>query len=162
MSNENKKCGSGKFFIGAALGAIAGAVAGIVMAPKSGEETRKDIKELGDKAVKEGKEAGSKLIEKFKKPSESIEAEIPTGVYLPVSVAIAGTMLAARIRIATIRIIFLLMTRSPASLSYGRSSAQASGCAASRARSPSPAPPLWDNTWRRAAAPVRPSPRSPQ
>ena len=42
MSDKKEK--GGKFFLGAALGAIAGAVAGIVMAPKSGEETRKDIK----------------------------------------------------------------------------------------------------------------------
>ena len=56
---SEKKSNGGKFFLGAALGAIAGAVAGIVMAPKSGEETRKDIKEAGDKAIKDGKEAGN-------------------------------------------------------------------------------------------------------
>ena len=71
MSDKKEKCGGGKFFIGAALGAIAGAVAGIVMAPKSGEETRKDIKEIGDKAIKEGKEAGTKIINKFKKTDGS-------------------------------------------------------------------------------------------
>jgi len=41
------------FFKGAVFGAIAGAVAGILLAPKSGAETREDIKklalEIGDK-----------------------------------------------------------------------------------------------------------------
>jgi len=34
-----------KFIIGAALGALAGAVAGMLLAPKSGAETRKIIKD---------------------------------------------------------------------------------------------------------------------
>ena len=95
MSNENKKCGSGKFFIGAALGAIAGAVAGIVMAPKSGEETRKDIKELGDKimgmTLKEAKELSDYLKESdviITKPGgittfEAIKARTPLYVIEP-------------------------------------------------------------------------------
>ena len=42
--------GNGKFFLGAICGAIAGAIAGVVLAPKSGKETREDIKAAGDKA----------------------------------------------------------------------------------------------------------------
>jgi len=47
-----------KFIIGAAIGAIAGAVAGILLAPKSGSETRKII---GDKAKYYGKKGGEFL-----------------------------------------------------------------------------------------------------
>ncbi|MGB4420546.1 MAG: YtxH domain-containing protein [Candidatus Saccharimonadales bacterium] len=39
MSKSN-----GKFAIGAVFGAIAGAVAGLLVAPKSGKETREEIK----------------------------------------------------------------------------------------------------------------------
>lgn len=38
----------GSFLKGAVVGAVAGAVAGILLAPKSGEETRKDIKKLAN------------------------------------------------------------------------------------------------------------------
>jgi gas vesicle protein len=40
----------GKFAIGALLGAAAGFVAGILTAPKSGKETREDIKDTAVKA----------------------------------------------------------------------------------------------------------------
>ena len=72
MCEEKNK--SGKFFLGAALGAIAGAVAGVVMAPKSGEETRKDIKNVGDKAIKDGKKAGDKFFSRFSK--EDVEEKV--------------------------------------------------------------------------------------
>jgi gas vesicle protein len=42
MSNNNTK----SFFKGLLLGTVAGAVAGILLAPKSGAETREDIKKL--------------------------------------------------------------------------------------------------------------------
>lgn len=51
----DKKSGSGKFILGAALGAIGGAIAGVLMAPKSGKETRKDIKDGANKVAKKAK-----------------------------------------------------------------------------------------------------------
>jgi len=49
--------------IAAAIGAVAGIVAGVLVAPKSGKETRADIKrtagELKDKAVKVGSDTKS-------------------------------------------------------------------------------------------------------
>ncbi len=54
-----------KLMIGAVIGAVAGVVAGVLTAPKSGKETRNDIKrkaeELRDKATDEVKAAKTKL-----------------------------------------------------------------------------------------------------
>lgn len=49
MSSEGNK----KLAIGALIGAAAGLVAGILTAPKSGKETRKDIKETASKVFAE-------------------------------------------------------------------------------------------------------------
>ncbi len=58
------------FMKGLAFGAVAGAVAGILLAPKSGEETRKDIQNLAesmkDKAVDTYSEARKKVEKKAK------------------------------------------------------------------------------------------------
>ncbi|MBO4854800.1 YtxH domain-containing protein [Candidatus Saccharibacteria bacterium] len=64
--------GNGKFFLGAVCGAIAGAIAGVVLAPKSGKETREDIKAASDKAIKGAKETGHKF---FKHDKEDDKAE---------------------------------------------------------------------------------------
>lgn len=47
----------GKFIIGATIGALAGAVAGLLLAPKSGKETRKIIGETAKDYAEKGKEA---------------------------------------------------------------------------------------------------------
>ena len=58
------------FFKGLAVGAVAGAVAGVLFAPKSGEETRKDIQDLAvnikDKAFDIYSEARQKVEKKAK------------------------------------------------------------------------------------------------
>lgn len=64
----------GQFIIGALIAAAAGAVAGILTAPKSGKETRADLKskanelkdEATDKAKQEVKIAKDKLTKKPK------------------------------------------------------------------------------------------------
>ena len=43
---------TGKFFLAGLLGAVAGAVGGLLFAPKSGQETRKDITKLANKLVR--------------------------------------------------------------------------------------------------------------
>ncbi len=63
---KSKKGGS-KFILGAALGAAVGAVAGVLVAPKSGKETRKDIKNGAVKADKKVKAGSKKLAAKGKK-----------------------------------------------------------------------------------------------
>lgn len=54
----------GKFALGALIGAVAGIIAGVLTAPKSGKETRADIKnkaaELKDEAAKRAEEAKDK------------------------------------------------------------------------------------------------------
>ena len=69
---EEKKSGAGKFFLGALFGAAVGAIAGILTAPKSGKETRKDLKDAGDKAVKDAKKNGEKLLSKTKKSTKEL------------------------------------------------------------------------------------------
>lgn len=61
----------GKFALGALIGAVAGVVAGILTAPKSGKETRADIKA---KANEIKHEAGKKAEEVKHKGEEAVEA----------------------------------------------------------------------------------------
>lgn len=50
-----------KLAIGAVVAGAAGFVAGILTAPKSGKETRKDIKDTANKAIAEGEKSLKKL-----------------------------------------------------------------------------------------------------
>ena len=78
--SEKKESGSGKFVLGAIFGAIAGTVAGVVLAPKSGEETRKDLKDGGDKLVNEAKKKTIKWFKRGKKEVKKLEAETRSSV----------------------------------------------------------------------------------
>jgi len=62
MSDKKKGSVAGKVAAGVAIGALAGAAAGILLAPKSGKETRKDI----EKFAKDTKQKGIELFEKAK------------------------------------------------------------------------------------------------
>ena len=53
MNNNDKGF---SFFKGAVFGAIAGAVAGLLLAPKSGAETREDLKKLASEIGEKGKD----------------------------------------------------------------------------------------------------------
>jgi gas vesicle protein len=65
--------GTGKKIVGAAfLGALAGAVAGILLAPKKGEETRKDLKELSEKIKKQVAKKVAQVKKLTKKDYEKI------------------------------------------------------------------------------------------
>ena len=61
MGDKNKNV-AGKVVVGVAIGALAGAAAGVLLAPKSGKETREDIK----KFAKDTKEKGLELFEQAK------------------------------------------------------------------------------------------------
>jgi len=76
MSNNSAE----SFFKGLIIGALGGAIAGILLAPKSGEETREDIKKLGldlkEKAVDTYEKARAEVerkIEQVKKAGEKID-----------------------------------------------------------------------------------------
>ncbi len=85
MSRKNN---SG-FVIGALLGAAAGAIGGILLAPKKGEETRKELKEkineytdkagkVIDEKTKDIREDAQKLSSSIKKTAkDKIEAIVP-------------------------------------------------------------------------------------
>ena len=63
MSIQNKKK---TFAIGAVIGAVAGVVTGILFAPKSGKETRKDIKNAAIKTAQKVHDETEELVEKAK------------------------------------------------------------------------------------------------
>jgi gas vesicle protein len=76
MSDNNTE----SFFKGLLVGTVAGAVAGILLAPKSGEETREDIKKLAvdlkDKATDmyaKAKREVEKKIEAVKRAGDRID-----------------------------------------------------------------------------------------
>lgn len=54
------KGNAGKFVAGALIGAAAGALAGVLLAPKSGKETRKDIANKAKEYTAKGKEMAKK------------------------------------------------------------------------------------------------------
>lgn len=70
MTKKEQDNGSAKFWLGAVLGAIAGTVAGIVIAPKSGEETRKDIVNVSKKTSAKARSRWNKIFKRDKKPTE--------------------------------------------------------------------------------------------
>lgn len=63
------KDGNKKFAVGALIGAAAGVITGILTAPKSGKETRKDIKDTASKVIAE---AEKKLKSLYKELGELI------------------------------------------------------------------------------------------
>ena len=62
--------------IGAVFGAIVGVVAGILFAPKSGKETRKDIKTATDKTLNKAKEEAEKLHEEVTELLQKVESKL--------------------------------------------------------------------------------------
>lgn len=54
----------GKFALGAVIGAVAGVVAGFLTAPRSGKETRADLKKKADELKAEAASKGEELKKK--------------------------------------------------------------------------------------------------
>jgi gas vesicle protein len=69
MSNDTNS-----FFKGLATGAIVGAVAGILLAPKSGEETREDIKKIAENIKEKATDVYSEARGKVEKKVKSLKA----------------------------------------------------------------------------------------
>jgi len=72
MDNHDSQCSSQTVALAFLGGAIAGAVAGILLAPKSGEETRRELRGYARKAEEE-------LIERAKEAREALDEMIERG-----------------------------------------------------------------------------------
>ena len=66
----------GKFGLGLLFGAAVGTVAGILTAPKSGKETRKELKEKAEEIGKVVKEKTSEFVEDAKVKTEAAVEEV--------------------------------------------------------------------------------------
>ncbi len=80
MAKEEKS--SSRFWLGAICGTIVGTIAGIIIAPKSGEETRKDIARAGRRAEAETRSRFKKFTDKFKKKQVSEPKRLTAGKIL--------------------------------------------------------------------------------
>ena len=81
--DEPKKNVAGTVAIGAAITAVAGYIAGVLTAPKSGKETREDIKVASTKAkdtavekAEEAKEAGLRVASDVKAKAEEVAGDV--------------------------------------------------------------------------------------
>jgi gas vesicle protein len=72
MEDQNAKCSAQALALAFLGGAIAGAVAGILLAPKSGEETRRALKGYARKAEEE-------VIERAKEARAALDEAIERG-----------------------------------------------------------------------------------
>lgn len=72
MDNHDSRCSSQAVALAFLGGAIAGAVAGILLAPKSGEETRRELRGYARRAEEE-------VIEKAKAAREALDEMIERG-----------------------------------------------------------------------------------
>lgn len=68
----------GKFVLGAVFGAIAGAVTGLLMAPKSGKETREDLKNKSKEIIADSKVAVEDVKERTADAAKVIKSEAST------------------------------------------------------------------------------------
>ena len=79
MNQKNQDKGVKKNVLAAALGALAGGIAGILFAPKSGKETRGDIKKAVEKATVEIKEKAEEVrdltVEKYQAIVDEVTEE---------------------------------------------------------------------------------------
>ena len=79
MSQKNQDKGAKKNVLAAALGALAGGIAGILFAPKSGKETRGDIKKAVEKATVEIKEKAEEVRDLTVEKYQAIVDEVTEG-----------------------------------------------------------------------------------
>jgi len=79
MNQKNQDNGVKKNVLAAALGALVGGIAGILFAPKSGKETRGDIKKAVEKATVEIKEKADEVrdltVEKYQAIVDGVTEE---------------------------------------------------------------------------------------
>ncbi|HVX48397.1 MAG TPA: YtxH domain-containing protein [Candidatus Saccharimonadales bacterium] len=74
MARRNDHDTAKKIAIGSAIAGVAGFVAGVLTAPKSGKETREDIKETADRGVDEAEKDFKKLQDEVDKVIKQAKA----------------------------------------------------------------------------------------
>ena len=86
-SDRGEKNVAVNFLAGLGLGALVGAAAALLLAPKSGEDTRKDIGNVADdlrskasKVVEDLSESSEELVKKSKELLESTKQRVQTAV----------------------------------------------------------------------------------
>jgi gas vesicle protein len=62
--------------VGTTIGVLLGAVAGILLAPKSGKETRKYIKDIAEIGVENASEAAQKAVKFVKKEAAAVKGKV--------------------------------------------------------------------------------------
>jgi gas vesicle protein len=72
MERQNAECSASAIALAFLGGAIAGTIAGILFAPKSGEETRRAIKDYADKTEEE-------IVERAKEARAALDETIERG-----------------------------------------------------------------------------------
>ena len=81
MDNQNATCSGQTVLLAVIGGAIAGAIAGILFAPKSGEETRRELKGYARKTeeelIEKAKEARAALDELIERGNTSSRKRVP-------------------------------------------------------------------------------------
>lgn len=65
-----------KFPLGALVGVVAGVVAGILTAPKSGKETRADIKHKAEELKEGAEKTAGKVVDEAKHTVEDLKAKV--------------------------------------------------------------------------------------
>lgn len=70
MIKQNHKCPAGGFLLGTIAGALLGAGLALLYAPKTGEDTRKEIKAKVEELKKESLKAKGKALAKVKEMKE--------------------------------------------------------------------------------------------
>jgi len=77
MDSQNAKCSGQTVTLAFFMGAIAGTIAGILLAPKSGEETRRELKGYArrteEEVIKKAKEARTALEEVIERGKHFVE-----------------------------------------------------------------------------------------
>lgn len=71
MNRNNDRCSLGSFLAGTLAGALIGAGLALLYAPKTGEETRKDIKDKVKKLKEEAELAKEKTLDKLAEVKKS-------------------------------------------------------------------------------------------
>lgn len=87
MSNNEEKNVVLNFLAGMGLGALVGAATALLLAPKSGEETRQDIKNVteelkvkADQVVKDLSESSEDLVQRSKELLESAKDKVQSAI----------------------------------------------------------------------------------